>query len=227
MDNFNLLNGNSKILMNSVKDESIDLVLTDPPYNISKKSDFKAMNRNGLDFGEWDGNFDQVGYLKDLATKIKKGGHLILFNAIENFGKIIHELNKYNMIFKDVIVWEKTNPMPRNRDRRLICSTELAVLLTKKGSKWTFNRTDEKYNKNVFTYPIVSGKKRVHTTQKPVKLMKDLIEIFTNEHDTVLDPFMGSGSTGVACKETNRNFIGIELDKEYFNVAQKRINKGE
>jgi site-specific DNA-methyltransferase (adenine-specific) len=72
--------------------------------------------------------------------------------------------------------------------------------------------------------PAVSGKEKTeHTTQKPISLMEHLVKIHTNENDLVLDPFMGSGTTGVACKNLNRNFIGIELDKEYFNIAKERI----
>lgn len=223
----NLMQGDCLKLMGELPDESIDLVLTDPPYNISQKNNFSTMksaNRQGINFGDWDTNFDQISYLRCLAPKIRKGGHIIIFNAIENFSVIIDTLENNNFVFKDVIVWTKNNPMPRNRDRRLVCSTELAVLLTKKGAKWTFNRTNPKYNRNVFEAPVVSGKQRKHPTQKPVSLLKDLIEIFTTKGDTVLDPFMGSGSTGIACIETGRNFIGIEKDNTYFEVAYNWIN---
>lgn len=223
MSNIELLQGDCLEKLKDIPSESIDFVLTDPPYNISVKNNFKTMGRNGIDFGEWDKGFNQLSYLPLLASKVKKGGHIIIFNSINNFGAIIDELTKYHFDFKNTIIWAKNNPMPRNRDRRLINSTELAILLTKKGAKWTFNRTNEKYNRDIFTYPVVMGKQRIHPTQKPVKLLEDLITIFSNENDTVLDCFMGSGSTGVACKHLNRNFIGIELDKEYFNKAKERI----
>lgn len=74
----------------------------------------------------------------------------------------------------------------------------------------------------VFRYHTVKGK--LHPTQKPVDLLKYLIQVSSNENDVVLDSFMGSGSTGVACINTNRNFIGIELDENYFNIAKDRIN---
>lgn len=113
--------------------------------------------------------------------------------------------------------------MPRNRDRRYISDFEHAIVAIKKG-KWTFNRQSDKYDRSELRYPIVSGKNRFHPTQKPVKLMEELILRHSNENDLVLDPFMGSGSTGVAALNLNRRFVGIELDKKYFNIAKERIN---
>ena len=78
---------------------------------------------------------------------------------------------------------------------------------------------------NVLEYPNIIGKKAIHPTQKPVALMEYLIKTYTNEGETVLDFTMGSGTTGVACKNLNRNFIGIELDPDYFKIAEKRINE--
>ena len=91
-----------------------------------------------------------------------------------------------------------------------------------KGGKPTFH---SEYNPGVFKYPICSGKERTaHPTQKPLNFMQELLKIHTDVGDIVLDPFMGSGTTGVACINMNRDFIGIELDKNYFNIAQERIN---
>lgn len=72
-------------------------------------------------------------------------------------------------------------------------------------------------------YPIINGKSKLHPTEKPIKLLEDLIRLHTKENDVILDCFMGSGSTGVACKNLNRNFVGIELNKEYFEIAKKRM----
>ena len=96
-------------------------------------------------------------------------------------------------------------------------------------SKWIFNRQDEKYQKMIFRYPTesVGGFVRYHPTQKNLKLMEELVKIHTDENDTILDCFMGSGTTGVACVNTNRNFIGIELDDNYFKIAEERINNSK
>lgn len=88
----------------------------------------------------------------------------------------------------------------------------------------TFNLNGAKSKSNVFQYAKPSSNKSVHPTQKPTELLEDLIKTFSNEGDTVLDFTMGSGSTGVACMNTNRNFIGIEKDEDYFNIAKERIN---
>ena len=115
---------------------------------------------------------------------------------------------------------EKTNPMPRNRDRRYITDFECAIWFTKKGAKWTFNRQDEKYQRPKFVKSIDKG---FHPTQKSLSLMEDLIKIHSNVGDTVLDCFMGSGTTGLACKNLKRGFVGIEMDVAYFSTAKKRI----
>jgi DNA modification methylase len=120
---------------------------------------------------------------------------------------------------------EKKNPMPRNRDRRYINACEFALVMVVKGSKWVFNRQSDKYDRNIMRTSIVQGKQRTkHPTQKPLNIITELIKRHTNENDLVLDPFMGSGTTGVACKNLNRDFIGVEKDKKYFKIAKERIN---
>lgn len=116
--------------------------------------------------------------------------------------------------------------MPRNRDRRYIVDFEMGIWFVKKGAKWVFNRQSDKYDRPEYNYPIVSGREKTkHPTQKPIKLMEEMILRHSNKEQLVLDPFMGSGSTGVACKNLDRKFIGIELDEEYFNIAKGRIEK--
>jgi DNA modification methylase len=94
-------------------------------------------------------------------------------------------------------------------------------------NKWTFNRQNGKYESSVLKYPSESGGgfRRYHPTQKNLKMIEYLIKIHTNENDVVLDPFMGSGTTGVACMNLNRRFMGIELDESYFNIAKNRIEE--
>ena len=113
--------------------------------------------------------------------------------------------------------------MPRNRDRLYVTSCEFAVWAVK-GKGWTFNRQRETYENTVFEYPLVSHKERIHPTQKKVELIEDLIKIHSNENDIVLDCFMGSATTAVACLNTNRRFIGFELDSDYFELAMSRVD---
>lgn len=106
--------------------------------------------------------------------------------------------------------------------RLYVTSCEYAIWATK-GKGWTYNRQRETYENCIFEYPVEHHSRRIHPTQKPVELMEDLIKIHTNERDVVLDPFSGSGSTAIACINTNRNYIGFELEKEYYDLANKRI----
>jgi len=209
-----------------IPDESIDLILTDIPYNISKENNFKTMKnrqgRNGIDFGKWDKQFD-IHSLYFLQRLLKKGGSLFLFHSFEQFGLLQSILSELN--FKDKIVWEKTNPMPRNRDRRWISNIELASWYVKDGDKWTFNRQNDKYEGSVLRFPSESGGgfKRYHPTQKNLQMVEYIIKIHSNPGDLILDPFMGSGTTAVACINTGRNFIGFEISEEYCKMAEKRI----
>lgn len=208
----------------------VNCIITDIPYNISKKNNFKTMKdrtgRNGIDFGEWDKEFEEKNLIQFIPL-IKSGGSFVLFHSFEQFGKLKEIFENNGLVFKDKIIWEKTNPMPRNRDRRYISNIEILSWYVKPKNKWTFNRQNEKYEGSVLRYPSESGGgfKRFHPTQKNLKMMEYLIKLHTNENDLILDPFMGSGSTGVACMNLNRKFIGIELDENYFNIAKDRIEE--
>ena len=218
-----------KLIENGVK---VDAVITDIPFNISSKNNFKTMKdrkgRNGIDFGNWDKGFDETK-LSKIIPLIEDGGNFITFLAFEQYSLLKEILENENMILKDRFIWKKTNPMPRNRDRRYISNCELGVWFVKSKEKWIFNRQDEKYQQMIFEFPSESGGgfKRYHPTQKNLKLMTELVKIHTNKNNIVLDPFMGSGTTGVACVNTNRDFIGIELDEKYFNIAKTRIENAE
>lgn len=210
-------------------DFKVDAIITDIPYQISVDNNFKTMKdrtgRNGIDFGEWDKEFD-CSSLGIFSRILKPNGSIVLFHSFEQYTEVKHTLENNGLECKDRIIWEKTNPMPRNRDRRYISNCEMGSWYVMKKAKWTFNRQDEKYQKMIFRYPSESGGgfKRYHPTQKNLELMKEIVSIHTNENDVVFDPFAGSGSTGVACKELNRNFIGTEIDENYFNIAKERIN---
>lgn len=215
-------------LMKDVPDGSVDLVLTDPPYNISVKNNFKTMGRNGIDFGEWDKNADITSFITHLERVTNKNASVIIFNAWRNLGQIADELEANGFVVKDVIRWRKLNPMPRNRDRRYIVDYEFAIWGVKKGANWTFQRQSDKYDRPEVCYSIVGGsEKTCHPTQKPVALMGELIRRHSREGDVVLDPFMGSGSTCVAAVNTGRHYIGFELDPNYFEIACKRLDEVE
>lgn len=209
-------------VMRTIPDKFVDLCLTDPPYNIARNNNFATMGRAGIDFGEWDKGFDLFSYIDQVSRILKKDGSFVVFNAWRNLGAIAEYAEKQGFDTKDMIRLEKSNPMPRNRDRRYITDYECAIWFVKKDAKWTFNRQDSKYQRPKFVASIESG---LHPTQKNLSLMENLVKIHSNQGDMVIDPFMGSGTTGVACKNLDRKFIGIEQDAVYFEVAKKRIFK--
>ena len=218
-----LYNGDCLEVMDDLIKQGIkvDAIITDPPYNISRKNNLKTLNRSGIDFGKWDKDFDLFSYIDKVYKLLNKNGSFIVFNDWKNLGDISKYSENLGFTTKDMIRLEKSNPMPRNRDRRYVTDYECAIWFTMPKAKWVFNRQDSKYERPKFVASIDKG---LHPTQKNLKLMEWLIKIHTNENQLVLDPFMGSGSTGVACKNLNRNFIGIELDEKYFKIAEKRIN---
>ena len=225
-----LINGDCFEVSKKFRDKQFDLIMTDIPYCISKENNFKTMkdrkNRNGIDFGGWDKEFD-CSRLRDFARLLKSDDSLFLFHSFEQYSDLRCAFDD-ELEFKDNIIWQKTNPMPRNRDRRYIRDIEIASWYVVKGGKWTFNRQSEKYDSSVLRYPSESGGgfKRFPPTQKNLQMMKEIILRHSSEGDVVFDPFMGSWTTALACKETGRNFVGIELDEAYFNVSVGRL-KGE
>ncbi len=226
-----IYNGDSYKLFGEFRDNQFHAIITDPPYNISKKNNFSTMNqkRRGVDFGEWDKKFDLYSWIEHYYPKLKPGGSFIIFGSFLYISHIADKLTEVGAEVKDVLKWIKTNPMPRNINRRYVLDTEFAIWAVKPKGKWIFNNPSGKpYLRAEFSTSTVSGKERTeHPTQKSLRLMKDIIEIHTNPDDLILDPFMGSGTTGVAARLTDRKFIGIEKEKKYFNISKERISNGK
>lgn len=229
-EKYTLYQGNAytiidELIKNNIK---VNHIITDPPYNISKENNFNTLKnpRQGVDFGEWDKDFDLFSWIAKYEKILDKNGSMIVFCSYRYMSFIIKTMEENNMEVKDIIVWKKTNPMPRNIERRYVQDMEFAVWAVKKGSKWTFNKDKNKpYMRSLFETPTVAGAEKVpHPTQKSLKLMRALIQTHTNNKDLIIDPFMGSGSTGLASIQLGRKFIGIELDKTYFNMAVDRLN---
>jgi site-specific DNA-methyltransferase (adenine-specific) len=209
--------------MKLIPDQSVDLLLTDPPYNVSQKSNFHTMGRKGVDFGEWDKEFNQQDWLEIACNKVKKGGSAIIFNDYKNIGEMKEVLENNGFIIKEMLIWKKSNPMPRNRDRLYVTSIEVALWAVK-GKGWTFNRQRDTYENAIFETSIVNHKKRIHPTQKPIEVISELVKIHSNENDIILDCFMGSATTAVAAELHNRKWIGFELEMDYIELANKRLD---
>lgn len=208
----------------------VDHIITDPPYNISKDNNFGTMKnpRAGVDFGNWDrGKFDLYSWVPEYAKLLNKNGSMIIFCSYRFISYIIDALEseEAGMVAKDILVWQKSNPMPRNINRRYVQDMEFAIWAVKKSAKWVFNKPDDKpYLRAMFTTSLVSRSEKLgHPTQKSLRLMEDIVLIHTNPDELILDPFMGSGSTGEAALKSGRRFMGIEFEKEYFEMAKKRL----
>ena len=218
--------GDAFELLKRVTPGVVDLVLTDPPYNVSEKNRFRTMKRRGIDFGEWDKGFDQDGWLAAVVKTMKLGGSIVIWNDWKNLGFIATALEELGITVKRQFVWRKTNPMPRNTDRLPVQGHEVALwgvkYRTKKVGDWTFNfeKTEEKpYLRGELHYPV---QKAINPTKKPDGMFADLINLLSDPGDLVLDPFAGCGTTMVAATMTGRRALCIEQKREYYEDAIKR-----
>lgn len=235
----NLLLGDCLDWLKQIPNGTVDLILTDPPYIISKKSNFAVggswnnaddkrhrKTPPKTDFGEWDKTpLDLDTIIKEFYKKLKKGGTAIIFYDMWKIQELKEtaESNRFRQF--RLGRWDKTNPVPVNSKINYLSNSSEYFMSAVKGSNPTFH---SEYDKGIYLMPICSGKERTpHPNQKPLRLMEMLCLKHSNEDDIVLDPFMGSGTTGVACINTGRRFIGIELDKQYFEMAVQRINKAK
>lgn len=224
--------------MKRLPNASVDLILTDPPYNLSnfmkgRDTNLKKMRDNffgaagwdDLSSEEWEKSMDSFFY--ESARVLKRGGAMIVFMAIIKVETIIKIAEKHGLYYKTTGIWHKLNPMPRNMNLHFVNSTEAWIYFTYKKKTGVFNNDGKVLHDFIETSVVTNGERKYgkHPTQKPVQLMEFFVRVLSNEGDTILDPFMGSGSTGVAAKRNNRNFIGIEIDENYFQIASRRIQE--
>lgn len=226
--------------MTRIADHSINLILTDPPYNlgnfmISRDTNLKKMRDNFFGAAGWDNlKYDEWakamdGFFEQAARVMEKGGSMIVFMAAIKVETTISLAEKYGFYYKTTGIWHKLNPMPRNMNLHFVNSTETWIYFTYKTRTGTFNNNGAVLHDFIETAvtPASERKYGKHPTQKPEILMRHFVEVLSNDGDWVLDPFMGSGTSGVVAKRTGRNFIGIELDENYFDMAKKRIEGGQ
>jgi site-specific DNA-methyltransferase (adenine-specific) len=256
--------------LSTVQNNSIDLILTDPPYIISRESGmnthFKNVKENEekniafmksedewkiyktennitddvnkekymkygtiygkkycvkTDYGDWDNEFSIEildEFICEYYKKLKNGGTIIIFFDLWKISYLKEIMEKHK--FKQIrfIEWIKTNPQPLNSNLNYLTNCREIALLGVKSSKPTFN---SKYDNGIYMFPLQGGKNRFHPTQKSLPLFEELIKKHSNENDVVLDTFLGGGTTAIACKNTNRQFKGCEISKEYFDKIMK------
>ena len=207
-----LKHGDCLELMKDIPDGSVDMILCDLPYGEVNRKSSGLRNLNKSIADECSIDFER---LISEYKRISKHGTVYLFCGTKQIS-LLTELLQKNGFSTRLGLWEKSNPSPMNGDKVWLSGAEFCVV--GRQPKAIFNRHCEK---PIWKYPC--GRNKLHPTQKPTELMEYLIESSTNEGDIVLDNCMGSGSTGVACVNTNRRFVGIELDDKYFNIAKQRI----
>jgi DNA modification methylase len=197
--------------MNRIEDKSIDMILTDIPYDeVNRKSNgLRKLEKYNADIL----NFDLQCFL-DECIRVCNGSFYI-FCGIEQVSFIKKYLVENKLSVRHC-VWEKTNPSPMNGQYIWLSSIENCIYGKK--PKSVFN---EHCKSSVWKFPC--GKSKIHPTEKPLKLFEYLIKTSSNEGDIVLDTCMGSGTTAIACMNTNRNYIGFELDKGYYDIILERI----
>lgn len=174
-----------------------------------------------MDFGEWDKNFTGLNeVIKEGYRILRDGGTFICFYDLWKITplKEMFEKNKYKQI--RFIEWLKTNPVPINSKINYLTNAREIAVSAIKISKPTFNSS---YDNGLYQYSICQDKGRFHPTQKPLAFMEELIKKHSNEGDTVLDCFAGSCTTGLAALNTNRNFIGCEIDTNYYKQSIDRL----
>ncbi len=237
-------NGDCFELMEDIPDKSVDMILCDLPYH---------MTRNDWDyemplFELW-GKYDRI--IKDNGAVLLFAGGIFTFRLIESSFEFDVDW-RYNLIWKkttptgflnanrqplriheDICVFYKKQPT-YNPQKTIGHKRKASTAKHKENCKKTTNYGEhklttydstERFPTSVLEFATDKQKGSFHPTQKPVALLEYLIKTYTNEGDVVLDNCMGSGSTGVACINTNRDFIGIELDEKYFNIAKQRIEQ--
>jgi site-specific DNA-methyltransferase (adenine-specific) len=255
-----IFNDDGLKILDNIPDNTVDLILTDPPYVISRESgmnsqynkikentslkteeeweEYKVSNsieddsqkENYLKYGSiygkkfavstsWDFDTEFTmemlnAFVKSFYKKLRKGGTVIIFFDLWKITILKDMMEEAG--FKQIrfLEWIKTNPVPINSKLNYLTNAREIALLGIKDSNPTFNSS---YDSGIYNFPIQSGKNRFHPTQKNLALFEELIKKHSNETDLVVDTFLGSGTTAIACQSLNRRFIGSEINKEYYD----------
>ena len=212
--------------MRTLEDESIDLIVTDPPYPTTSRGHAgnsggmfqKEINKKGKVFEH--NNIDCTEYAPEFYRILKDGSHCYVMTNHINLIKMLNVFTDCGFHFIKSLIWNKGNKIMG----QYYMSQFEYVLFFRKGYGKKINNCG---TADILSVPNKKTKdangKNIHDTEKPVELMKILIENSTQKGDIVLDPFVGVGATALACIESERDYIGIELDENYYNIAKERV----
>lgn len=244
-----IIEGDCLEKLKSIPDKSIDMIFADPPYNLQLNNKLIRPDNTTVDGVNdyWD-KFESISAYDDFTFKwlneirriMKDHATIWVIGSYHNIFRVGSILQNLGFWILNDIVWIKNNPMPNFKGTRFTNAHETLIWASKsQNSKYTFNYeamkalNDDLQMRSDWNLPICTGKERVkdeqgnkiHSTQKPEALLHRIILSSTNINDIILDPFFGTGTTGAVAKKLNRNFIGIEQDKDYINAATERIAK--
>jgi len=207
----------------------VDLIVTDPPYRWNKTTGGRA--NNDIFASKWQGQISGKNIVKasllhnnisfkewvpKVFQSLKSPGHCYIFLNDKNIQEALNIATKNGFRLHNILVWHKNNCTP---NKWYMKNAEF-ILFLYKGKAFPINNLN---TKQLMFHKNISGKKKLHPTQKPISLLEALINNSSNPGEVVLDPFMGSGSTGVAACNTGRNFVGYEIDENYFKIAESRF----
>lgn len=224
-----LILGDSYEILKKLKDKTIDLIVTDPPYDIEATNGGGSINKvkklnkslNDLVEANITEGYDIEKYGEQFMKIMKEPNIYIWCNKKQIPDYFNFYVNKYKCTF-DILVWNKSNALPTYSNKYLSDCEYLLYFRKGKGKCFPQSYEDAK---TVYQAPINIKDKKLygHPTIKPLDFTEKIIRNSSKEGQTILDPFMGSGTTGVACKKLNRNFIGIEISEKYYEIAKRRI----
>ena len=210
-----LMQGDCLEVMKEIPDGSVDMVLADPPYGMGYQSNYRKQKYRKI---ENDEALNWLDYFINECFRVSSEGSAhYFFCSFHNIDKFKQSIEKKFKV-KNFLVWEKNNTSMGDLKGDFAPKVEFVIFATK-GRALIRGKRDP----NIFKFKRTGNK--FHPTQKPVDLCEYLIGKFSDSGGVILDPFMGSGTTGVAAKNLSRRFIGIELDEEYFKIAARRIHE--
>lgn len=217
-----LRNGDCLELMKDIPDGSVDLILTDPPYKVTSRGSSGGtggmlkddINKSGMVFKHNSITFSE--WLPECYRVLKDDCHAYFMTNNKNLLSMLQAVENAGFKVFKTLVWVKNTAITN----MYYMDNHEYILFCRKGKAKKINECG---TKSVLSFD--NPRNKLHPTEKPVELMQKLLENSSSNSDVVLDPFMGSCSTGVACVNTGRKFIGIELDKDYFEIAKERINQ--
>ncbi|QVK20837.1 site-specific DNA-methyltransferase [Mycoplasmatota bacterium] len=241
MNEYRLYNEDCLVQLSKLKKNSIDMIFADPPYFLSSGGITCVGGRMvSVDKADWDkqiSNYEKHKFNKQWLRKCKRvlkdNGTVFISGTYHNIYSIGRALEETGFTIINNITWRKTNPPPHLACRYFTHSTETILWAKKsKKAKHYFNYdlmkklNGGKQMKDVWDFPCINRKEKSfgnHPTQKPLKLLERIVIAATKEGDTILDPFSGSGTTGVAAIKHKRKYVGIDTEKEYIEISKLRL----